>query len=289
MKSEEEGFKRLREPFPKEQIGTLPKAGIKLEYVGHGAVCSRLLEVDPHWTWEPVAFAPDGSPLIGRDNQGRPVEFWIKMTVLGVTRYGVGTIIPGAPEAPKQLISDAIRNAAMRFGVALDLWSKEELSESAQSPATQKVAKAGGAKGEAGPPRSASPSSDETGEAADDFDLIALRGWIDDLDDVEKKSLKKLWKIAALGSVGPKPTLLKSQVEAVTKLIRPLQDQVWLKRQKRANANMSEVGVKGDKARHELVEKATAGRTTSTSRLTRDQIEAVVAACEHLKQLDEAS
>ena len=30
-------------------------------------------------------------------------------------------------ELEKQLISDAIRNAAMRFGVALDLWAKEDL------------------------------------------------------------------------------------------------------------------------------------------------------------------
>ena len=36
-------------------------------------------------------------------------------------------------EVHKQLISDALRNAAMRFGVALDLWSKEDL-HGAQSP-----------------------------------------------------------------------------------------------------------------------------------------------------------
>ena len=43
-------------------------------------------------------------------------------TVCGVTRIGVGD-----GKSMKELIGDAIRNAAMRFGVALDLWSKEEL------------------------------------------------------------------------------------------------------------------------------------------------------------------
>jgi len=47
---------------------------------------------------------------------------WIRLTVLGVTRPGVGE-----GKNPKERIGNAIRNAAMRFGVALDLWAKEEL------------------------------------------------------------------------------------------------------------------------------------------------------------------
>ena len=50
------------------------------------------------------------------------------MTVGGVTRFGYGTTDnPRDPDFPKKLVSDAIRNAAMRFGVALDLWSEEDL------------------------------------------------------------------------------------------------------------------------------------------------------------------
>src|ERR1700677_3927681 len=47
---------------------------------------------------------------------------WIKLTICGVTRLGYGD----GPD-PKQRISDAIRNGAMRFGVALYLWGKDEL------------------------------------------------------------------------------------------------------------------------------------------------------------------
>lgn len=121
----EEAAKKLRAPFPPEVVGKLPRAGIQLDYVGHAAVTDRLLEVDPEWTWEPVAFAEDGAPLIRQD--GKNATLWIRLTVCGTTRYGVGSVALSAFEQEKQLISDALRNAAMRFGVALDLWSKQDL------------------------------------------------------------------------------------------------------------------------------------------------------------------
>jgi hypothetical protein len=105
-----EDAKKLRAPFPPEQVGKLPKAGITLDYVGHAAVTDRLLQVDPSWTWE---YAPEYPAADG---------MWIKLTVCGVTRPGFGD-----GKNPKEWISDAIRNAAMRFGVALDLWSKQPL------------------------------------------------------------------------------------------------------------------------------------------------------------------
>lgn len=106
----------LRARFPDSAIGKLPKGGAMLDYVGHAAVTDRLLSVDPGWTWEPCGTTENGLPLFDGLN-----GLWIKLTVCGVTRYGYGD----GPD-PKQCISDAIRNAAMRFGVALDLWSKEE-------------------------------------------------------------------------------------------------------------------------------------------------------------------
>lgn len=109
----------LRKPFDPKAIGKLPKAGMQLDYVGHAATTDRLLAVDPHWTWEPMAKTVDGLPLL--DSKG---NLWIRLTVCGVTRIGVGD----GPTA-KVVIGDAIRNAAMRFGVALDLWSKEELEQ----------------------------------------------------------------------------------------------------------------------------------------------------------------
>ncbi len=115
----------LRKPFPPEAIGKLPKGGTQLDYVGHAAVTDRLLSVDPNWTWEPVAFAEDGGPLI-RTN-GNMLELWGRLTVCGVTRTEVGTCGIKDFEPSKQLVSDFVCRAAMRFGVALDLWSKEQL------------------------------------------------------------------------------------------------------------------------------------------------------------------
>jgi hypothetical protein len=150
-----EGLARLREPFPPEHVGLLPKITcrncsesrtrncdqhskkkceacgnwiterhIHLDYVGHGAVTHRLLEVDPLWSWEPLAMDNAGMPVFICDQKLQPIAFWIRLTVCGVTRLGVGTCLPGASDAEKQLIGDALRNAAMRFGVALDLWIK---------------------------------------------------------------------------------------------------------------------------------------------------------------------
>lgn len=115
--------KALRAPFPKEVIGQLPTGGRMLDFVGHAATTDRLLQVDPGWTWEPVAFDEQGLPR--RDASG---GLWIRLTVCDVTRLGYGDAGgKKGPNAVKEAIGDAIRNAAMRFGVALDLWSKQDL------------------------------------------------------------------------------------------------------------------------------------------------------------------
>lgn len=115
---------KLREPFAAEQIGKLPRAGITLDYVGHAATTDRLLQVDPEWTWEPMGTDDFGNPSIvsGLGEANEPVCLWINLTVCGVTRPGFGS-----GKTAKIAIGDAIRNAAMRFGVALDLWAKEDL------------------------------------------------------------------------------------------------------------------------------------------------------------------
>lgn len=113
----------LRKQFPPESVGKLPKGGAMLDYVGHAAVTDRLLTVDPDWSWEPFAVGPDGLPVPDREG-----NLWIRLTVCGVTRIGVGD-----GKNAKERIGDALRNAAMRFGVALDLWAKENLVEFAQA------------------------------------------------------------------------------------------------------------------------------------------------------------
>lgn len=137
----------LREPFPPSVIGKLPRvtcrrcrdlrgicdqhrpvncrvcrntaiseAHIHLDYCGHAAVTDRLLKLDPNWSWEPYGIDDRGLPA----TQGNTL--WIKLTVFGKTVPGFGD---GA--SMKECIGDAIRNAAMRLGVALDLWAKEDL------------------------------------------------------------------------------------------------------------------------------------------------------------------
>jgi hypothetical protein len=130
-------FAELRKPFPDGVVGALPKPYKKespkgncqvcggyhglpaahLDFVGHAAVTDRLLSVDPTWTWEPMGFDAQGLPALDREG-----NLWIRLTVCGVTRIGVGD---GA--SMKEKIGDALRNAAMRFGVALALWTKDEL------------------------------------------------------------------------------------------------------------------------------------------------------------------
>ena len=162
-------LKKLRDPFPDNQISKLPKPtkqqtdevkqdykkGIRcpactgwhhpnvvhLDYVGHAALTDRLLDVDPIWYWEPVSFNDKGLPQF--DDSG---GLWIKLTVCGMTRLGYG-VADGKTggDAIKECIGDALRNAAMRFGAALDLWHKGDLhahieSEVEEIPAHYKAA-----------------------------------------------------------------------------------------------------------------------------------------------------
>lgn len=148
----------LRVAFKPSQIGTLPKGGVRLEYVGHAVTTARLLDVDPEWTWAPVAHDERGLPRVD-ENGG----LWITLTVCGVTRLGYGDAAgKKGPNAVKEAIGDAIRNAAMRFGVALDLWAKEDLQADAP-PAKKSHRSAPAGTGEAQQPAgngSAEPSGD---------------------------------------------------------------------------------------------------------------------------------
>jgi hypothetical protein len=135
LKPTVEKLAKLREPFPPNLVGKLPKTGGRpeLDYVGHGAVTDRLLQIDPFWTWTPFALTEEGLPRIVWLDDDTGV-LWIRLIVCGVERIGVGTA--SGHDVEKQLIGDAIRNAAMRFGVALDLWIKGDPAETDSPPAT---------------------------------------------------------------------------------------------------------------------------------------------------------
>jgi hypothetical protein len=117
---------------PAEMIGQLPKGNTTLAYVGHGSVTKILLDIDPLWTLEPVC-DERGIPIVETNPKGEAV-MWGRLTVLGHSRLGVGTCPGGAFDREKQLVSDLLRNCAMRFGIATALWSKEEWSQPAPTP-----------------------------------------------------------------------------------------------------------------------------------------------------------
>jgi hypothetical protein len=157
------GLEMLRAPFPPESINKRPqvwcggcrnhkdkvcgvhekaacedcgqyvtKAHKHLRYVGHAEVTDRLLSVDLAWDWKAIATDAHGAPLI--DTSG---GLWIELTVCGLTRKGYGDAVgkPANTTATKEIIGDAIRNAGMRFGMALDLWAKSDLHVEPPHPA----------------------------------------------------------------------------------------------------------------------------------------------------------
>ena len=144
----------LRAPFPPEQIGSKKGGGRRpdLDYVGHAAVTDRLLQVDPEWYWTPDR-REDGRWDV--QTFGNEAVLTGTLTICGVTRACVGIHPLDDNEVVKKLQSDAIRNGAMRFGVALDLWSKEDL-HTEPAKATKKATKK-----EADPPPGLSPNPDD--------------------------------------------------------------------------------------------------------------------------------
>ena len=119
----------MLEPFSANEINQIPKGGLKLDYVGHAALTKRLLETDLEWSWEPFAIGADGLPKL--DEAG---GLWIRLTVCGITRIGYGDAGNSkGTQAVKEAIGDALRNAGMRFGAALDLWHKGDLFDLADS------------------------------------------------------------------------------------------------------------------------------------------------------------
>ena len=122
-------------PDPKI-VGKLPRGGTSLDFVGHADVTKMLLEISAEWTWEPVAFDNDGLPAYRVENGMAHMAGW--MTIHGVRRLGIGSVQASKPDLLKELVSDFIRNAAMRFGVCLALWTKQEW-ESDDAPAKAQV------------------------------------------------------------------------------------------------------------------------------------------------------
>lgn len=116
-----EDIQKLRAPFPASiihvKIQSLNKARDKamlVKYLQHTDVLNRLEEVDPAWhskvTWR--------QEFLGERNS--PFCVSIALTIKGVTRENVGE-----GDDPKSAYSDAIKRAAMLFGVGRYLYDEE--------------------------------------------------------------------------------------------------------------------------------------------------------------------
>ena len=67
---------------------------------------------------------------------------WGRLTIHGVTRVAVGSCEVIKPDLDKELVSDFLRNAAMRFGICLSLWTKQEWEDLTKPEPPKMVAKA---------------------------------------------------------------------------------------------------------------------------------------------------
>jgi hypothetical protein len=115
-------------PDPKI-VGTIPRNGQSLSYVSHAEITRILIEIDPMWNWQPVAWQ-DGRPATHEANG--MITMWGTLTLLGKDLIGVGSVRSDKPDYEKELVGDFLRNAAMRFGICLSLWTKQD--QSSQSP-----------------------------------------------------------------------------------------------------------------------------------------------------------
>lgn len=186
-------------------------AHIHLDYFGHAETTDRLLDVDPEWSWEPVGWSDDGMPLIGR--QGGNLVMWGRLTVAGITRLGVGTCEAGKDDAHKELIGDFIRNASMRFGVALDLWRKSEKAETEvehddrhadlDAPTTVSLSR-----------EYTVVQSNATPKASPE-DHIAIRNLIESLTDIQRPAFLAWWKLQHLPGIKAQDALSEDQAALV--------------------------------------------------------------------------
>lgn len=207
---------KLRAPFPPEQVGKLPRvtcrdcidkrcskhrkaeckvcdgwhstAAIHLDYVGHADITARLLDVDPFWTWEPFT----AEEMMSLPPAMRDAGLWIHLTVCGVTRTGFGDAQgKQGPNAVKEAIGDALRNAAMRFGAGLELWAKGD-REYGKAPDETPEGKPAQERAERPPKAERKPpeplTAENSPEAAEFWKV-----WNEVMDDAARSAAQKAW------------------------------------------------------------------------------------------------
>jgi len=164
-------------PDPKI-VGKLPKGGTSLDFVGHADITRILIEIDPHWRLVPIAWE-NGRPAVNIVND--MATMWFEMTLLGQARLAIGTAKANSMDLDKVLYGDALRNGAMRFGIGLSLWTKQEwndLNHYEQAPAPKPVVKQTGTAA-----KKASPTTPLSLEQIDQFRAACEKVGLD-MEDV---------------------------------------------------------------------------------------------------------
>lgn len=121
-------YEECAKPDP-AKIETLPKGGRSMEFYNHAYVTADLIRHDPEWSFQVGSLVERGSSW----------ELQGSMTVHGVTRACVGYALKSKDEPLKEAISDLIKNGAMRFGIALDLWAKGDIDTGEKTVDTKPV------------------------------------------------------------------------------------------------------------------------------------------------------
>ena len=220
-------------PDPKI-VGKLPKAGMQLDFVGHADVVKALCEIDEAWSMEPVAFDANGLPAYRVENGMAHMAAW--MTIHGVRRLGIGSVMHNKPDLFKELQSDAIRNCAMRFGIYLSLWTKSEWEDVSYTPATPLV-KSAAPTPKAAPTPQAQPvvlasnppvSADNIerfkgacADAALDWREIANTAGVN-LDNLHESDMDLLRVAYTKAKTTPKPVV--ANVDTTTEIVDSFQD-----------------------------------------------------------------
>lgn len=111
----------LREPFPKEKVKQRDGArGMRFDYVEGGDIMERLIEATDNfygWRITSLEIINDGKSL---------APYWMCRGTLSIPgigdRDGVGTSVLLNEDAAKSAVTDALKRAAVLFGVALHLY-----------------------------------------------------------------------------------------------------------------------------------------------------------------------
>jgi hypothetical protein len=120
-----EDLYQLARPFPDSMIVKKPGGKFQADYVAHGVITSRLLEVVGPFDWSiaKIITNPEGIAVgcLGRLEvvvDGRPVV---------IEEVGdVEHVSPNSATNLKMASSDALKRAAMRLGLGLHLWVGDE-------------------------------------------------------------------------------------------------------------------------------------------------------------------